>query len=205
MITPFLISLSFANPTHGFEMEFFPQSNWNQYILEESLDHPLSINHLKWIPWGTATFDSWAVQYTVLPRFIQNTNRTTDTTEQQIFGHATLGINVERLWSTENVQWSFGVGTIGNIPLWSIQSSQYTATEQEDIDAQSSVRRSEIRQFGIRLPFTTSFHIQENIQLGLGVVPIWLMNWGYTEYVVEWTHQLDVSPQISIHFIPSKN
>ena len=136
---------------------------------------------------------------------MQNTNRTTDTTAQQRFGQIALGADVEKYWITDNLRWSIGLGTIGNIPLWSIQSSQYTSTEQEDINAQSSVQKSEIRQLGIRFPLTTSFNVQEDIQLGIGIAPIWLMNWGYTQYAVDWTHQFDVSPNISIHFVPSKN
>ena len=205
MITPLLISISFANPTHGFEMEFYPQSSWEQYKLQESLDHPLSINQLQWIPWGTATGESLSLQYTLLPRFAQNTVRTTDTTETQRFGQVILGMDIEKNWTTADLQWSMGLGTIGNIPLWSIKSSQYTNEEQEDIDTQASVQKSEIRQLGIRFPLATSFYVKQNVQLCIGIVPTWLMNWGYTEYAIQWTHHLDGSPTISIRFLHKTN
>lgn len=204
MIFSLLMSVALAETSQGFQLEFYPQSTLNSFAIDESLDHPLSLNQLQWIPWGVTTFETWSMQYTILPRVIQSTSRTTESKELQRIGHTILGMDVEKNWTSDDLHWAAGVGLLGNIPSWKIQSSLFTDEENEDIDSQSSVQRSEIRQMGIRLPINTSYNIHNNVKFGIGLVPIWMLRWAYSDYSVQWTHHLDITPTMSIEFTSNK-
>ena len=123
----------------------------------------------RWTPWVMYNHQYWNIKGTFMVNGQFQQSKTSETTEQTQLYQTLLGIEGERILSSGIFEWNVGLGVQSNIPVVKQYSSQFTESEQEDVDVQTQNQQAELSFTSIRIPCTVQIPIQKHLQIGLGL------------------------------------
>ena len=140
----------------------------------EHLPLPDNLNGLdgtlnRWTPWLVYNHQHWNIKGTISVNGQFQQSKTSETTEQTQLYQTLLGMEGERIVSSEHFEWTIGLGVQSNFPVVRQYSSQFTQSEQEDVDTQTQNQRAELSFTSIRFPCTVQIPLQDRLQIGLGL------------------------------------
>ena len=159
----FAIGLSQATegPEHsiGLRVEYLPMPE-NLSGLNSTLN--------RWTPWLMYTNKGWNIKGSLLANAQSQQARTSETTEQTFSSQTLFAIEGERIASSNHLDWTIGFGVQNNLPIIRQYSSQFTESEQDDVDTQTQNQQAELSFTRFRIPCTVQIPIQKHLQVGLG-------------------------------------
>ena len=115
----------------------------------------------RWTPWVMYNHQYWNIKGTFMVNGQFQQSKTSETTEQTQLYQTLLGIEGERILSSGIFEWNVGLGVQSNIPVVKQYSSQFTESEQEDVDVQTQNQQAELSFTSIRIPCTVQIPIQK--------------------------------------------
>ena len=121
-----------------------------------------------WMPWLVYTNREWSIKGSIVTNAQTQQSKTSETVEQTILSETLLGLEGERIIASDNFSWNVGLGVHSNLPLVRQYSSQFTDSEQDDVDTQTQNQQAELSFTRIRVPCTVQVPIHKRVQVGLG-------------------------------------
>lgn len=185
-----------TNLNIGMQTEWMPLTQWNDFMENESLVHPLSKPTSGITPWLTLERADWRLRGSVSPERLQFRSTTSSNQETYTLGTLKGSVALDRIYHQQHTQWNVGVGIGYCHPLWSLQSSAFTEEEQASFDAQNGVTNAQIRGLNIHLPISISTQITEQIDLGIGITYHWTMQYTTSDTERQFTHYTYPMPSI---------
>ena len=122
-----------------------------------------------WMPWLVYTNREWTLKGSIIANAQTQQSNTSETVEQTLLSETILAFEGERIVSSKNVDWNIGFGIHSNLPIVKQYSSQFTDSEQDDVDTQTQNQQAELSFTRIRIPCTVQVPIHKHLQVGLGV------------------------------------
>lgn len=144
----------------GFRVEHLPMFRDDNDL--QNTIHP-------WLPWMVYSNRNWTFKGTLLTNTQSQQSKTSETVDRTLFSQTLLGLEGERIVSSESVHWNIGVGLQSNMPFIKQQSTQLTELEQEDVNTQTQNQEAELAFTRIRIPVTVQIPIQQHLQMGIGI------------------------------------
>ena len=122
-----------------------------------------------WMPWLVYTNPEWAFKGSIFANAQTQQSNTSETVEQTIISETLIAVEAERIIASKNFDWNIGFGVHSNLPLVKQYSSQFTDSEQDDVDTQTQNQQAELSFTRLRIPCTVQVPIHKHLQVGLGV------------------------------------
>ena len=122
----------------------------------------------RWMPWLVYKKGEWNIKGSVMANSNSQQSKTSETTEQTVSSQTLLAIEGERILSSGHLNWTIGLGIHSNLPVIKQYSSQFTESEQEDVDTQVQNQMADLSFTRFRLPCTVQIPVQKHLQVGLG-------------------------------------
>ena len=160
-----LISYAHAEPnptmdtsTWGIRLEASPQI----------VNDELQTQYIQWTPWLKWQTEEWTLKGSLLYNSAYTQSNTAESSFQTRLTEMTLGAEVERRIGYDELTWLMGFGGFTNVPFVVQQSSEYTTSEQNDIDAQLQNKKAETAYTQFRVPVALLIPIKQHLSFGLG-------------------------------------
>ena len=178
-------------------------SNHSIHMRVEHLPLPENISGLnstlnRWTPWIVYSNSDWMIKGTLVANAQSQQSNTSETTEQTLLSQTLLGLEGERIISLNNLDWTVGFGLHNNLPIVRQYSSQFTESEQEDVDAQTQSQQAELSFTRMRIPCTVQIPIQKHVQVGLGFQVSYTIQRSQSDFTTYLNTALYSSPILTI-------
>jgi len=128
----------------------------------------LHTQYIQWTPWLKWQTDDWTLKGSFLYNSSYTQSNTAESSLQTRLTEMTLGAEIERRFGSEELTWLIGFGGFTNIPFVVQQSSEYTASEQSDVDAQIQNKKAETAYTRFRIPIAVLIPVKQHLSFGLG-------------------------------------
>ena len=135
---------------------------------QQPLNQELQTQYIQWTPWLTWHNEDWMLKSSLRYNGSYVQSKTAESSFQTRFSEMTVGAEAERRFGDEDLMWLIGFGAFTNIPFLVQQSSEYTTSEQSDIDAQLQNQKAETAYTQFRVPITFLIAINRHLSFGLG-------------------------------------
>ena len=182
-----ILSLAEAKPHWGIRMDINPNIEDNERFLE-------------WTPWLTAQHQQWLFKGSLQYTQTHSTTRTSESTAKTNYQFWTPTLEAEYIRPTNHLEWHIGFGIESNFPLLSQTSSLFTETEQNDINTQLSNAKADLAYTKIRLPLIGFLPIEDQFQIGLGVLYAYTVQRTESDFETLWYGQSQTTPILCLQF-----
>ena len=152
----------------------------------------------RWTPWIVYSNNDWMIKGTLVANAQSQQSSTSETTEQALLSQTLLGLEGERIVPLNNLDWTIGFGLHSNLPIVRQYSSQFTESEQKDVDAQTQNQQAELSFTRMRIPCTVQIPIQKHLQVGLGFQVSYTIQRSQSDFTTYLNTALYSSPILTI-------
>ena len=140
-------------------------------VSPQTLNDEFQTQYIQWTPWlkwSKWQNEGWVFKGSLRYNGSSTQSKTAESSFQSSLSEVTLGTEVERRFGHDDLTWLVGFGAFTNIPFIVQQSSEYTTSEQSDIDAQLQNKKAETAYTQFRVPVTLLIPITKHLSFGLG-------------------------------------